>query len=126
MTMPTYTHRTRGSRPCYRPPLADIMIRIKATPGISSEVWWPSAPMSMPPLRPLYRGMGSLGTVAVMPLNVEGPELPARWPRARGQPNIRIQLVRRAAHHRLSTSPVKVAPSTLVIMSSMHPNSDRA
>jgi hypothetical protein len=125
MTMPTYTHRTRGSRPCYRPPLADIMIRIKATPGISSEVWWPSAPMSMPPLRPLYRGMGSLGTVAVMPLNVEGPNFP-RDGLAREVSPIRIQLVRRAAHHRLSTSPVKVAPSTLVIMSSMHPNSDRA
>lgn len=39
MTMPTYAHRTRGSRPGYRPPLADIMIRIKAMAGISSEVW---------------------------------------------------------------------------------------
>ncbi len=39
MTTPTYAHRTRGCRPGYRPPLSDIMIRIKATPGISPEVW---------------------------------------------------------------------------------------
>jgi hypothetical protein len=39
MTAPTYTHRTRGNRLGYRPPLGDIMIHIKATPGISPEVW---------------------------------------------------------------------------------------
>ena len=39
MSTQTHTHRTRGDRMGYRPPLADIMIRIKATPGISPEVW---------------------------------------------------------------------------------------
>jgi hypothetical protein len=39
MTTPTHAHRTRGNRPGYRPPLGDIMVRIKATPGISPEVW---------------------------------------------------------------------------------------
>jgi hypothetical protein len=39
MTTPTYAHRTRGNRPGYRPPLDDIMIRIKPTQDISPEVW---------------------------------------------------------------------------------------
>jgi hypothetical protein len=39
MTTPTHAHRTRSNRPGYRPLLGDIVIRIKSTPGISSEVW---------------------------------------------------------------------------------------
>jgi hypothetical protein len=40
MTRPPQPHRTRGHRPGYEPTaLADITIRIHATPDVDAEVW---------------------------------------------------------------------------------------
>lgn len=40
MTAQPQPHRTRGHRPGYRPTaLADITIRIHATPGVDAGVW---------------------------------------------------------------------------------------